>query len=90
MGEKWNLSSKLMLKTGVDHIVLTPPKTSFARLTLSVVEKQQLQHNEEADPKDETCCLKWKINKGGRTVCVNLKTDIDKLNILAYRYLNSL
>ena len=50
MGEKWNLSSKLMLKTGVDHIVLTPPKTSFARLTLSVVEKQQLQHNEEADP----------------------------------------
>ena len=57
---------------------------------LTVVEKQQLLNIEKTDSKDEMSCLKWKIYNGRIKVGVNFQTDIDKLNIVVYRYQNSL
>ena len=81
-----NLKSKL----GLYHFVLPTPKTSHEKLTLTVVEMQQLPHIEKADAKDEIICLKWTIYIGRGKVCVNFKNDTDKLNIAVYRYRNNL
>ena len=51
---------------------------------------QQLPDIEKPDSKEEKSCLKWKIYIGRRKVCVNFQTDTDKLNIVVYRYRNSL
>ena len=45
-----NLFLKLKSKLGLDHVVLTTPKTSPEKLTLTVVEKQQLPDIEKTDP----------------------------------------
>ena len=59
------------------------------KITLTLVETQQLPDNEKADSKDEISCLKWTIYNGKRKVCVNFQTDTDKVNIVLYRYRNS-
>ena len=51
---------------------------------------QQLPDIENTDSKDETSHLKWTIYNGRRKVCVTFQTDTDKLNIVVYRYRNSL
>ena len=51
---------------------------------------QQLPDMENTDSEEEISCLKWTIYNGGRKVCVNFRTDNDKLNIFVYRYRNSL
>ena len=66
---------------GLYHVVLTTPKTSPEKLTLIVVEMQQLPAIEKIDSKKEISCLKWTVYKGRRKVCVNFQTDTDKLNI---------
>ena len=48
---------------------------------------QQLPEIEKVDFKNEISCLKWTIHNG-RKVCISLKTDMDKLNIVVYRYRN--
>ena len=60
------------------------------KLTLTVVEMQQLQDLEKTDSKEEISRLKWTIYNGRRKVCVNFQTDTDKLNILVYCYRNTL
>ena len=45
---------------------------------------------EKADSKEEISCLKWTTYNGRRKICVNFKTDTDKLNIVVYRYRNNL
>ena len=60
------------------------------KLTLTVVEMQQLPDIEKTDSKEELSCLKWTIDNGRRKVCVNFQTDTDKLNIVVYRYRNNL
>ena len=85
-----NLSLKLKAKLGLYHVVLTTPKTSPGNITLTVVEMQQLPDIEKTDSKEEISPLKWTINNGGRKVCVNFQTDTGKLNIVVYRYRNSL
>ena len=75
---------------GLYHVVLTTPKTSPEKLTLNVVEMQQLPDIEKTDSKEEISCLKWTIYNGRRKVCVNFQTDTDKLNIVVYRYRNNL
>ena len=89
IGDNRNLFLKLTSKLGLYHVVLTTPKTSPEKLTLTVVEMQQLPDIEKTDSKAEMCCLKWTLYSG-RKVCVNSKTDTDKLNIVVYRYRNSL
>ena len=85
IGENINLFLTLKSKLGHYHVVLTTPKTS-RKITLVLVEKQQLLGVEKLDSKNEITCLKWTIYKGRRKVCIRSKTDMDKLNIVVYRY----
>ena len=90
IGDNRNLFLKLKSKLGVYHVVPTTPKTSLEKLTLTVVEMQQLADIEKTDSKEETSCPKRTIFIARRKVCVNFKTDTDKLNIVGYRYRNNL
>ena len=89
-GDNRNLFLKLKSKLRLYHILLTTPKTSPEKLTLTVVEMQQLPDIEKTDSKAEISCLKWTIYNGRRKACVNFHTDKDKLNIAVYRYRNNL
>ena len=51
---------------------------------------QQLPYTENNNSKQETSYLKWTIYIGRRKVCVNFQTVKDQLNIIVYRYRNSL
>ena len=90
MGDNRNLFLKLKSKLGLYHVVLATPKTSPEKLTLTVIEMQQLPDNERTDSKEEISCLKRTIYNGRRKVCVNFQTDTDKLNIVVYRCRNNL
>ena len=71
------------------HVVLTTPKSSPEKLTLTVVEMQQLPDIDKTDSKGEISCINWTMSNCRRKYCVNFQTDTDKLNIV-YRYRNSL
>ena len=86
IGENRNLFLKLKSKLGLCHVVLTRHKTSPEKITLTFVEMQQLPEIEKVDSKNEIFCLNWTIYNGRRKVCISFKTDIDKLNIVVYRY----
>ena len=45
---------------------------------------QQLPEIEKVDSKNEISSLKWTIYNGWRKLCINFKTDMDKLNIEVY------
>ena len=51
IGDNRNLFLKLKAKLGLYHVVLTTPKTSPGKLTLSVVEMQQLPSIKKTDSK---------------------------------------
>ena len=70
IGDNRNLFLKLKSELGPCHVVLTTPKTSPEKLTLTVVEMQQLPDIEKTDSKKEISCLKWTIYNGRRKVCV--------------------
>ena len=89
IGENRNLFLKLKSKLGLHHVVLTTPKTSPKRNTLTSVEMQHLPEIEKVDSKNEISCLKWTIYNGRRKVCISFKTDMDKFNIVVYRYRNN-
>ena len=88
--DKRNLSLKLKSKLGLYHVVLTTSKHSTEKLTLTVVEMQQLPDFEKTDSKREMSRLKWTIYSGMRKVCANFQTDTDKFKIVVYRYQNRL
>ncbi len=90
IGDNRNLFLKLKSKLGLYHVVLTIPKTSPEKLTLTVVEMRQLPDIEKTDSKKEISCLKLTIFNGRREICVNFQIDTDKLNVLVYRYRNNL
>ena len=82
--------SQAKKKLGLYHVELrSKPKDSPEKITLTLVETQQLSNNEKVDSKDEISCLKWTIYNGRRKVCINLQTDADKVNIVVYRYRNN-
>ena len=89
-GDKRSFFLKLKSKIGLDHVSLTTPITFPARITLTVLEMQQLPDIETSVSKEERCYLKGTICNGRRKVCVNFQTDTEKLNIVVYRYRNSL
>ena len=90
IGDNRNLFLKSKSKLGLYRVVLTNPKISPEKLTLTVVEMQQLTDIKKTDSKEGKSCLKWTKNKGRRKVCLNFQADTDKLNIFVYRYRNSL
>ena len=61
IGDNRNLFPKLKSKLGLYHVELTTPKTTPEKLTLPVVEIQQLPDIERTDSKEEISCLKWTI-----------------------------
>ena len=89
IGDKRKLSLKLKSQLGLHHVALTTPKTSPEKLTLTLVEMQQLPDIEKPDSQEELSCLKWTIYNGRRKVCEKFQTDTDKANIVVYRYRNS-
>ena len=57
-------------------------KNFSRKITLTVLELQQFSDTEKADSRVENYCLKSTIYKGRRKVCLNFKTDTDKLNFV--------
>ena len=66
-----------------------PPKLLPKKIIATLVEMQQVPEIEKVDSKNEISCLKWTLYNGWRKVCVNFKTDMDKLIIVVYRYRNN-
>ena len=58
IGDNKNLFLKLKSKMGLYHAVLTTPKTSPEKLTMTVVEMKQLPDIEKTDSREEISCLK--------------------------------
>ena len=87
IGDNRNLFVKLKTKLGLYHV---EPKSKDCpeKITLTLVEAQQLPDIEKVDSKDEIFCLKWTIYNGRRKVCINFQTDTDNVNIVVYRYRN--
>ena len=59
IGDNRNFFLKLKSKLGRYHVVLTTPKTSPEKLTLTVVAMQQLPDIEKNDSKEKISCVKW-------------------------------
>ena len=88
IGDNRNLFLKLKSKLGLSHVELRS-KDSPGKITLTLVETQQLPDIEKVDSKDEISCLKWTIYNGRRKVCINFQADADKVNLVVYRYRNN-
>ena len=88
IGDNRNLFRNLKTKLGLYHVELKS-KDSPKKITLTLVETQQLPDIEEVDSKDEISCLRRTIYNGRRKVCINFQTDTDKVNIVVYRYRNN-
>ena len=87
IGDNRNLFLKVKTKLGLYHVELRS-KDSPGKITLTLVETQQLPDIENTDSKDEISCLKWTFYIGRRKVYINFQTDTDKVNIVVYRYRN--
>ena len=74
IGDIRNLFLKLKSKLGLYHVVPTTPKTSPDKLSLTVVELQQLRDIDKTDSR-EISCLEWTIYNSKRKVCVNFQAD---------------
>ena len=90
IGVNRNLFLNLGSNLGLYQFVLLTPKTFHEKLTLTVVEMQQVPGFEKTDFTTKSSCLGWTLYKARRKVCVNFRIDTDKLNIVVYRYRNSL
>ena len=88
IGDNRNLFLKLKTKLGLCHVELKS-KDSPEKITLTLVETQQLADIQKVDSKHETSCLKWSFYNGRRKVCINFQTDTDKVIIVEYRYRNN-
>ena len=88
IGVNRNLFLKSKSKLRLYHVLLTTPKTSTEKNTLTLVEMQQLTEIEQVDSNKGLSWIKWTIYNGRRKVCISFKTDMDKLNFLVYRYWN--
>ena len=81
IGEIRNLFLKLKTKLGLYHVELRiKPKVSPGKITLTLVETQQVPDIGKVESKDKISCLKWTIYNSRRKVCINFQTDADKVN----------
>ena len=92
----WNIEDnrslflKLKTKLGLYHVELrSKPKDSLGKVTLTLVETQQLPDKEKVDSKYETSCLKKTFYNCRRKICINFQTDTNEVNIVVYRYRNN-
>ena len=87
IGDYRNLFLRLKTNLGLYHVALKS-KDSAEKITLTLVETQQLPDIEKSHSRDEMSCLKWTFYNGRKKVCINFQTDTDKVNIVVYRYRN--
>ena len=90
IGDNRNFFLKLKSKLGLYHVVLTTPKTSPEKPTLTVVEMQQWPDIEKNDFTEAQSRLKWTIYNDRRKVCVKFPTNTDKLITVVNSYRNNL
>ena len=88
IGDNRNLFLKLKTRLGLYHVELKS-EDSPKKITLTLVQTQQLPDIKKSDSRDEISCLKWTIYNGMRKVCINFQTDTDKVNIVVYCHRNS-
>ncbi len=88
IGDNRNLFLELKTKLGLYRVELKN-KDFPEKVTLTLVETQQLPYIETSDSRDEISCLKWTIYNGRRKVFINFQTDKDRVNIVVYRYRNN-
>ena len=88
IGDYRNLFQKLNSKLALIHVELRRENFSW-KITLTLVETQQLPDIEKIVSKDEIFHWKWSNYNGRREVCINFQTDTDKVNIVVYRYRNN-
>ena len=70
------------------QVALTTLMNFPKRITLTLVEMQQLPEIERADSRNEISILNWTIYNRRRKVCVSFKTDMDQFNLVFFRYRN--
>ena len=88
IGDNRNFFLKLKTKLGLYHVELGS-EDSPGKITLTLVETQQLPDIEKADSKDEISCSKWSTYNGRRKMSINFQTDTDQVNIVVYRSRNN-
>ena len=76
IGEYRSLFILMKSKLGLYQVVLTAPKISPEKVTLTIVEMQQLPEIKKVDPNNEISCLKWIIHNGRTKVSISFKTDM--------------
>ena len=69
-GDNRILFLKLKSRLRLNHVELKS-KDSPKKITLTLVETQQLPDIQKVDSNDEISCLKWTIYNGRRKVCIN-------------------
>ena len=85
IGENRKLFLKLKSKLELYLVVVTTPKTSPEKITLTLFEMQRLPEIEKMDSKNEIFCLKWTIYNGRREVCISFTIDMVNLKIVVFR-----
>ena len=78
--------SQIEIKIGTLSCCTNNTQNFSRKNYFTLVEMQQLPEIEKVDSKNEIACLKWTKYNGRRKVCISFKTDLDKLNIVVYRY----
>ena len=90
IGDNRNLFLRLKNELGLYHVeTRSKSKNSPGKITLTLVETQQLPIIEKIDSKGEISCLYWTIYNGRRKVGINFQTNADKVNIVVYHYRNN-
>ena len=67
-GDIRNFFLKLTATLGLYLVVLTTPRNSAEKITLTVVDGQKMPDIEKIDPKEEFSCLRWTMYNGRRKV----------------------
>ena len=87
-GDNGDLFLNLKTNLGMYHVEFRS-KDSPGKITLTLLDTQQMPDIKKVDSKDEISCLKWTIYNGRRKVCINFQTDTEKVVIVVYRYRNN-
>ena len=90
IGDNRNVFLKLRTKLGLYQVLLTSSQQTLKKVSLTIVEMQQLPEVGQNDSENQISCLRWIIFNGRRKVCVFCKTDTDYVGITVYRYLNNM
>ena len=89
IGDNRNVFLKLRIKLGLYHVLLASSEQTPKKVSLTIVEMQQLPEVRKFDSENEISCLRW-IIFNGRKKFVFCKTDTDYVGITEYRYRNNM